>query len=108
VITTGGITIIHAEGNLHWVYRGISEPLSIGTTIRLSCPRRPARLLPDRLAISFSTDRRGKIASLPAPFEPLVKHNVFACIPGGHCTSPAFRHHCTRRFSHGDTIVVVG
>jgi len=39
------------------------------------------------------------IASLAAPFEPLVKDVVFACIPAGDCKNPAFRQHCTGTFS---------
>jgi hypothetical protein len=69
-------------------------------------PDAPGRLLPDRLAISFSTDREGNIASLAAPFEPLVKDIVFTRIPAGDCTNPAFRHHCTGTFSQGATTVV--
>jgi hypothetical protein len=35
-------------------------------------PEAPGRLLPDRLAVSFSTDWEGNIASLAAPFERIV------------------------------------
>jgi hypothetical protein len=55
------------------------------------------RLLPDRLAISFFTDREGNIASLAAPFEPLVKDIVFTRIPAGDCMNPAFRQRCVGR-----------
>jgi hypothetical protein len=42
----------------------------------------PDRLLPDRLAITFLTDRDGNIGSLSAPLEPTVKgYRIFA--PGG-------------------------
>ena len=72
-------------------------------------PEAPDRLLPARLAISFSTDREGNIASLAAPFEPLVKDIVFTRIPAGDCTNPAFRQHCTGTFiSQGITTVIVG
>jgi hypothetical protein len=72
-------------------------------------PEAPDRLLPERLAISFSIDREGNIASLAAPFEPLVKEIVFTRIPAGDCTNPAFRQHCTGTFiSQGVTTVVVG
>jgi len=86
----------------------MSEPLGIGTTIRSSCPGAAGRLLPDRLAISFSTDPEGNIASLAAPLDPLVKEVVFPGAAAGDCTNPAFRQHCTRTFSHGGTIVLVG
>jgi len=73
----------------------MSEPLGIGTTIRSSCPGAAGRLLPDRLAISFSTDPEGNIASLAAPLDPLVKEVVFPGAAAGDCTNPAFRQHCT-------------
>ena len=69
----GRITITHAEGKLNWAYRGMSEPLAHRHYDTFELPEAPGRLLPDGLAISFSTDREGNIASLAAPFEPLVK-----------------------------------
>ena len=73
----GRITITHAEGKLNWAYRGMSEPLAHRHYDTFELPEAPDRLLPDRLAISFSTDWEGNIASLAAPFEPLVKDIVF-------------------------------
>jgi CubicO group peptidase (beta-lactamase class C family) len=84
----GRITIIQAEGTLIWAYRGMSEPLAHRHYDTFELPEAPDRLLPDRLAISFSTDREGNIASLAAPFEPLVKDIVFTRIAGGKGTSP--------------------
>ncbi len=104
----GRITITHAEGKLNWAYRGMSEPLAHRHYDTFELPEAPDRLLPDRLAISFSTDREGNIASLAAPFEPLVKDIVFTRIAAGDCTNPAFRQHCTGTFSHEVTTVVVG
>ena len=104
----GRITITHAEDQLNWAYRGISEPLAHRHYDTFELPEAPGRLLPDRLAISFSTDREGNIASLAAPFEPLVKDIVFTRNPAGDCTNPAFRQHCTGTFSHGGMTVVVG
>jgi CubicO group peptidase (beta-lactamase class C family) len=104
----GRITITHAEGKLHWAYRGMSEPLAHRHYDTFELPEAPGRLLPDRLAISFSTDREGNIASLAAPFEPLVKDIVFTRSAAGDCTNPAFRQHCIGTFSHGVTTVVVG
>jgi CubicO group peptidase (beta-lactamase class C family) len=103
----GRIAITHTEGTLNWTYRGMSEPLAHRHYDTFELPEAPGRLLPDRLAISFSTDREGNIASLAAPFEPLVKDIVFARIPAGDCMNPAFRQHCTGTFSHGVTTVVV-
>jgi CubicO group peptidase (beta-lactamase class C family) len=71
----------HAEGKLTWAYRGMSEPLAHRHYDTFELPEAPGRLLPGRLAISFSTDREGNIASLAAPFEPLVKDIVFTRIP---------------------------
>jgi CubicO group peptidase (beta-lactamase class C family) len=104
----GRITITHAEGKLNWAYRGMSEPLAHRHYDTFELPEAPSRPLPDRLAISFATDREGNIASLAAPFEPLVKDIVFTRIPAGDCTDPAFRQRCTGTFSRGGTAVVVG
>jgi CubicO group peptidase (beta-lactamase class C family) len=104
----GRITITHGEGTLNWAYRGMSEPLAHRHYDTFELPEAPGRLLPDRLAISFSTDREGNIASLAAPFEPLVKDIVFTRSPAGDCMDPAFRQQCTGAFSLGATTVVVG
>jgi CubicO group peptidase (beta-lactamase class C family) len=104
----GRITITHAEGKLKWAYRGVSEPLAHRHYDTFELPEASGRLLPDRLTISFSADREGNIASLAAPFEPLVKDIVFTRIAAGDCTNPAFRHRCTGTFSYGGTTVVVG
>jgi CubicO group peptidase (beta-lactamase class C family) len=104
----GRITITHAEGKLHWAYRGMCEPLAHRHYDTFELPEAPDRLLPDRLAISFSTDREGNIASLAAPFELLVKDIVFTRVAAGDCTTPAFRQRCTGTFSQGMTTVVVG
>ena len=104
----GRVTIIHAGDKLTWAYRGMSEPLAHRHYDTFELPEAPDRLLPDRLTISFSTDREGNIASLAAPFEPLVKDIVFTRTAAGDCTNPAFRQHCTGTFSQGVTTVVVG
>jgi CubicO group peptidase (beta-lactamase class C family) len=104
----GRITITHVEGKLRWAYRGMSEPLAHRHYDTFELPEAPGRLLPDRLAISFSTDREGNIASLAAPFEPLVKDIIFTRIPSGDCMDPAFHQHCTGTFSHGATTIIVG
>jgi CubicO group peptidase (beta-lactamase class C family) len=104
----GRITITHAEGKLNWAYRGISEPLAHRHYDTFELPEASGRLVPDRLAVSFSTDREGNIASMAAPFEPLVKDIVFTRIPAGDCMDPAFRQLCAGTFSHGVTTAVVG
>ena len=92
--------ITHADGKLNWAYRGMSEPLAHRHYDTFELPEAPDRLLLDRLAISFSTDRGGNIASLAAPFEPLVKDIVFTRVPAGDCTNPPFRRHCIGTFGH--------
>ena len=83
----GRITITHAEGTLNWAYRGMSEPLAHRHYDTFELPEAPARLLPDRLTITFCTDREGNIASLAAPFQPLVKDIVFTRSAAGDCTN---------------------
>jgi CubicO group peptidase (beta-lactamase class C family) len=72
----GRITISHAEGKLNWTYRGMSEPLAHRHYDTFELPEAPGRPLPDRLALSFATNRDGDIASLAAPLEPLVKDSL--------------------------------
>ena len=70
----------------------MSEPLAHRHYDTFELPEAPDRLLPDRLAISFSTDREGNIASLAAPFEPLVKDmGIIYFTPLSHLCSAA---HC--------------
>jgi Domain of unknown function (DUF3471) len=95
----GRITITHAGDELHWAYRGMSAPLSHRHYDSFELPEAPNRLLPDRLAISFSIDREGNVASLSAPFEPLVQDIIFTRIPSGDCMDPSFRKVCTGTFS---------
>jgi hypothetical protein len=107
----GRITISHAGGNLHWAFRGMSEPLAhrhYHTFELPEAPQSPGRLLPGQLAVSFSTDRESNVVSLAVPFEPLVKDIIFRRMADGDCTSPAFRQHCTGTFSLGATTIVVG
>jgi CubicO group peptidase (beta-lactamase class C family) len=107
----GLITITHAEGKLHWAFRGMAEPLvhRHSDTFELpEAPESPGRLLPGHLALSFSTDREGNIVSVAVPFEPLVKDIAFTRVAGGDCTNPAFRERCTGTFRGGGTTVVVG
>jgi CubicO group peptidase (beta-lactamase class C family) len=103
----GRMTITDADGTLHWTYRGMSGPLTHRHYDTFELPEAAGRLLPDRLAISFSTDREGNIASVAAPFEPLVKDIVFTRLPGGECMDPAFRQRCIGTFSRALGVVVV-
>ena len=90
----GRITITHAEDKLHWAFRGMSEPLAhrqYDTFELPEAPKSPGGLLPGQLAVSFSADREGKIASVAVPFEPLVKDIAFSRVAASDCTNPAFR-----------------
>jgi hypothetical protein len=95
----GRMTITHADDALQWAYRGMSAPLAHRHYDTFELPEIPNRLMPDRLAISFSIDREGSIASLSAPFEPLVPDIVFTRVAGGDCMEPAFRKACIGTFS---------
>ena len=53
-------------------------------------PQIPYELNPDRLAISFTTDRDGNIVSLSAQLEPMVADIVFKRAPAGECLDDAF------------------
>jgi CubicO group peptidase (beta-lactamase class C family) len=82
----GRITVTHAEGKLHWAFRGMSEPLAhrhYNTFELPEAPESPGGLLPGRLALSFSTDREGNIANVAVPLEPVVKDIVFTRIAAG-------------------------
>jgi len=103
----GRIVITQAGDGLHWAYRGLSAPLAHRHYDTFELPEAAGRLLPDRLAISFATDREGNIASLSAPFELLVKDIVFTRVPAGDCMDAGFRAACTGTFSHGATTHVV-
>jgi CubicO group peptidase (beta-lactamase class C family) len=106
----GRITIAHVEGKLHWAFRGMYEPLAhrhYDTFELPEAPESPGGLLPGQLALSFSTDREGNIASVAVPFEPLVKDIVFTRIPAGDCMNPAFRQRCIGAYSYGASAVVV-
>ena len=79
----GRITITYADGKLHWAFRGMSEPLAhrhYDTFELPEAPKSPGGLLPGQLALSFSTDRQGNIASVAIPLEPLVKDIAFTRI----------------------------
>ena len=66
-------------------------------------PEVPDRLLPDKLAITFLTNRDGNIVSLSAPLEPMVKDIVFVRLTAGDCTLAAFRERCVGSFKSSAT-----
>lgn len=74
----GQIVITQAEDTLHWSYRTLSGPLSHRHYETFEVPQMPYDLNPDRLAITFTTDRDGNVASLSAQFEPMVADIIHA------------------------------
>jgi CubicO group peptidase (beta-lactamase class C family) len=103
----GRIAITQAGEALHWAYRGMSATLEHRHYDTFDLPEAPERLLPDRLPITFATDREGNIARLSAPFEPLVGDIVFERVASGDCTEAAFRKACSGVFRHGPMTSVV-
>jgi hypothetical protein len=103
----GKIVITRAGDALHWAYRTFSGPLSHRHYETFETPRMPYELNPDRLAITFTTDRDGNVASLSAQLEPLVADIVFARAPSGDCMDAAFREACAGHYRHGSITHVV-
>jgi CubicO group peptidase (beta-lactamase class C family) len=103
----GRITIAQERDGLHWASRGMFAPLAHRHYDTFELPEVPDRILPDRMTVSFTTDRDGNIASLAMPFEPMVEPIVFARVAAGDCTDPAFRTACIGTFRHGPSLHVV-
>ncbi|MBR1153655.1 serine hydrolase [Bradyrhizobium sp. JYMT SZCCT0428] len=97
----GVMSVKPEDGALHWAWRGMSAPLTHRHYETFELPEEPHRLQPDRLAITFLTDRDGNIVSLSAPLEAMVKDIVFARLAAGDCTDPAFRARCVGHFKSG-------
>jgi CubicO group peptidase (beta-lactamase class C family) len=97
----GVMSVREHGGTLHWTWRGMFAPLMHRHYETFELPEVPDRLLPDRLAITFLTDRDGIIVCLSAPLEPMVKDIVFARLATGDCTDPAFRARCVGHFKSG-------
>jgi CubicO group peptidase (beta-lactamase class C family) len=103
----GRMTITTTGDNLHWVYRTFSWPLTHRHYETFEVPQLPYELNPDRLAISFSTDRDSNVASLSAQLEPMVADIVFKRVPSGDCMDISYRETCVGRWRHGSIIHVV-
>ncbi len=99
----GLMSIKELGGELHWSWRGMSAAMTYRHYETFELPEYPDRLLPDRLAITFLTDRDGDIVSLSAPLEPMVKDILFVRLAGGDCTDAAFRARCVGTFKGGPT-----
>lgn len=94
----GVMSIVERDGALHWGWRGMAAPLAHRHYETFELPEIMDRLLPDRLTITFLTDRDGDIISLSAPLEVMVKDIVFTRLAGGECTDPSFRARCVGRY----------
>ena len=99
----GLMSIKEQGGALHWSWRGMFAAMAHRHYETFELPEVPDRLLPDRLAITFLTDRAGNIVSLSAPLEPAVKDIVFVRLAAGDCTDAAFRARCVGLFKGGPT-----
>jgi CubicO group peptidase (beta-lactamase class C family) len=77
----GVMSIREQDGGLHWSWRGMFAEMNHWHYETFELPEAPDRLLPDRLTITFLTDREGNIASLSAPLEPMVRDIVFVRSP---------------------------
>jgi CubicO group peptidase (beta-lactamase class C family) len=99
----GLMSIEEQGGELHWSWRGMFAAMTHRHYETFELPEVPDRLLPDRLAITFLTDREGNIVSLSAPLEPMVKDIVFVRLAAGDCTDAAFRARCAGTFRSGPT-----
>ena len=99
----GVMSITEQGGALHWSWRGMFATMVHRHYETFELPEVPDRLLPDKLAITFLTNRDGNIVSLSAPLEPMVKDIVFVRLAAGDCTLAAFRERCVGSFKSGAT-----
>ncbi len=99
----GKLSIKEQDGTLHWSWRGMFATMAHRHYETFELPEVPDRLLPDRLAVTFLTDRQGNVVSLSAPLEPMVKDIVFARLAAGDCTDASFRQRCVGSFKGGAT-----
>jgi CubicO group peptidase (beta-lactamase class C family) len=103
----GTMVIKRTADGLHWAYRTFAAALAHRHFETFEVPQLPNELNPDRLALSFHTDRDGNVASLSAQLETMVPDIVFLRAPGGDCMDAAFRDSCVGRWRHGSLIHVV-
>lgn len=74
----GLMSIREQDGALHWSWRGLYAGMAHRHYETFELPEVPDRHVPDRLPITFLTDRDGDIVSLSVPLEPAVRDIVFA------------------------------
>ncbi len=103
----GRIAITQIGDSLNWAYRGFSGPLMHRHYETFEAPEVRYDLNPDRLAISFATDRDGNVASLSAQLEPMVADIIFLRVPAGDCMDAKFRDACVGRYRHGSITHIV-
>ena len=103
----GRMIITPTGDRLHWTYRTFSAPLAHRHYETFEVPRLPYELNPDRLAVTFTTDRDGNVANLSAQFEPMVADIVFTRVPSGDCMDVSYREACVGRYRHGSITHVV-
>jgi hypothetical protein len=84
----GLMSIRERDGVLHWPWRGLFAIMAHRHYETFELPEVPDRHVPDRLPLTFVTDRDGNIVSLSAPLEPAVKDIVFTLEPppSGRCS----------------------
>ena len=99
----GVMSIREQGGALHWSWRGMFATMAHRHYETFELPEVPDRLLPDKLTITFLTNRDGSIVSLWAPLEAMVKDIVFVRLAAGDCTLAAFRERCVGSFKGGAT-----
>lgn len=103
----GQMLITRSGDGLHWAYQGMAAPLSHRHYDTFELPEIVGELNPDRLLVSFSTDRDGNIASLSMQLEVLVADIIFTRTPTGDCVDPAFRTACVGDYARGSETHVV-
>src|SRR4029077_14476081 len=73
----GLMSIREQDGALQWSWRGLFAELIHRHYETFELPEVPDRHVPDKLDITFQTDREGSIVSLSAPLDPTVEDIVF-------------------------------
>ena len=73
----GVMSIKEEDGALHWSWRGLFARMNHRHYETFELPDVPDRHVPDRLPITFQTDREGNIVSLSTPLEPALKDIAF-------------------------------
>jgi hypothetical protein len=76
------MSIREQDGALHWSWRGLYASMIHRHYETFELQEVPDRHVPDRLPITFLTDRDGVIVSLSSPLEPAVKDIAFVRLKG--------------------------